>query len=221
MLWGLAFRSWEPHHIILIIRWQWITRSGAASLEAGFDNSYLVCDSWRHTEENFNLPKNINLFSFIKRKIIMSDEWCIWYRVLPWQLIHVIRIRANVIRTGLLYDTKSGHKDPDLAAPCQSAWEELVREQRRGERRVCWLLFRVAGGGERCRDHHQDSHGAVEGGNINWYSSKSGIAFFPYTRCIPSPQQHRGRPGKFKYLKESKLTCWADKHFVTKEKVEF
>ena len=60
-----------------------------------------------------------------------------------------------------------------------------------------------------------------KGGNINWYSSKSGIAFFPYTRCIPSPQQHRGRPGKFKYLKESKLTCWADKHFVTKEKVEF
>ena len=138
MLWGLAFRSWEPHHIILIIRWQWITRSGAASLEAGFDNSYLVCDSWRHTEENFNLPKNMILFSFIKRKIIMSDEWCIWYRVLPWQLIHVIRIRANVIRTGLLYDTKSGHKDPDLCAPCQS--EELVRgaEERR-EESVCSL----------------------------------------------------------------------------------
>ena len=94
-------------------------------------------------------------------------------------------------------------------------------EQRRGERRVCAAWRRVAGGGKRCRDHHQDSHGAVEGGNINWYSSKSGIAFFPYTRCIPSPQQHRGRPGKFKYLKESKLTCWADKHFVTKEKVEF
>ena len=33
------------------------------------------------------------------------------------------------------------------------------------------------------------------GGNINWYSSKSGIAFFPYTRCIRSPQQ-QGPVGK-------------------------
>ena len=31
----------------------------------------------------------------------------------------------------------------------------------------------------------------------------------------------RGRSAKFKYLKESELTCWADKHFVTKEKVKF